>query len=70
MCVTSMFTCNCECHNETFGLSVRHVMACCHICPTCGDRIVTSMYDFHTESCKEDREETATLFGQQSLDFG
>ena len=70
MCVTSMFTCNCDCHSEVFGDSVHHVMACCHICPTCGDRVVTGMYDFHTETCKKDRTAMGIVLGQQELDFG
>jgi len=70
MCVADMFTCRCDCHAEFFEGHVFHVMACCHICPTCGVRIVTPHYDSHIKDCKDDRAKIATLFGQQELDFG
>ena len=44
--------CNCECHAP--GSTVRHMMACCTQCKTCGQNIKVEKFREHDGHCRLD----------------
>jgi hypothetical protein len=41
--------CYCPCHTNP---DIKHINACCHVCPKCGRNILTYMFEVHKNNCK------------------
>ncbi len=62
--LNSFDICRCPCHGERFGGTVKHLVACCAICPHCGQRIKSGAA-LHEEACRADYEK---LLGKETME--
>ena len=53
--MSTLGECTCGCH---LNPNIKHVMACCYICPHCGRNIMTHVFDIHKKECEKREDET------------
>lgn len=60
-CQIDFEICTCDCHSNP---NVRHVMACCYVCPHCGNNIERAFYTDHVNRCKRETENLLEELGE------